>query len=60
MKRNINQRPNGNQRMISVRHEERQTSRASEGDKVLTKHLMEKICDRGLISWTRQGALLKV
>lgn len=31
--------------MNSVRCEERQTSRASEGDKALTKHLMEKICD---------------
>ncbi len=31
--------------MNSVRCEERQASRASEGDKALTKHLMEKICD---------------
>ena len=31
--------------MNSVKHEERQTSRASEDDKALTKHLMEKICD---------------
>lgn len=31
--------------MNSVGHEERQTLRTSEGDKALTKHLMEKICD---------------
>jgi len=31
--------------MNSVKHEEQQTSRASEDDKALTKHLMERICD---------------
>jgi len=45
MKKNINHVQMEGQRMISVRNEERQTSKASEDDKALTTHLMEKICD---------------
>ncbi len=46
MRRNHHQRPNGNQRMSSVRHEEQQTLKASTEDATLTGHLMERICER--------------
>lgn len=39
------QRPNGSQRMRSVKHEERQILKASKADETLTERLMEKICE---------------
>ncbi len=41
---NHHQRPNGIQRMRSVKHEEHQVLKASETDETLTEHLMERIC----------------
>jgi len=42
---NHHQRPNGSQRMRSVKHEEHQVLKASRRDETLTEHLMERVCD---------------
>jgi RNA-directed DNA polymerase len=39
------QRPSGIQRMNTAKHEERQIAKVSTKEEILTKHLMEKICE---------------